>query len=55
MEAASKIDLGKLVLGHFSSRYSAKEIDAAIAKYKQQFGITIPVVRVLPGEIARGI
>jgi ribonuclease Z len=35
MEAASKIDLEKLVLGHFSSRYSAKEIDAAIAKYKQ--------------------
>ena len=44
-----------LILGHFSSRYPKEEIDAAILKGVQTYGIKIPVFRILPGEISRDI
>ena len=44
-------------IGHFSSRYSPEQndeaIDEAIEREIEQHGITIPVGRVLPGELAR--
>ena len=40
-----------LVLGHFSSRYSAQEIDSAIRRYCQQYKVQIPVYRILPGQV----
>ena len=42
-------NIKRLILGHFSSRYDNDEIDAAIKSGCQNFGITIPVYRVLPG------
>lgn len=55
MEMVSNIDIGSLVLSHFSSRYSPTEIDNRIKSLCEKYGIDIPVYRVLPGEILRGI
>lgn len=52
LEMVADSEVKSLILGHFSSRYSAAEIDAAIRKGIQHFGIKIPVYRVLPGETA---
>ena len=38
------------VLGHFSSRYSAEEIDRGIKDLCGKYAIDIPVRRILPGE-----
>jgi ribonuclease Z len=48
----SEIKVGKLILSHFSSRYSKVEIDAAIRKFCKIYKIEIPVFRVLPGEVS---
>lgn len=45
----------RLVLGHFSKRYSDAQIDAAILKGCQQYGLTLPIYRVLPGQLHRNI
>ncbi len=47
--AAAGIRLGALVLGHFSSRYKAPEIDQAIFSICSQNHINFPVYRLLPG------
>jgi len=49
MEMVSSLQIGQLVLGHFSSRYSQEEIDVAIRALCDKYAITIPVRRVLPG------
>jgi ribonuclease Z len=49
MEMVSSLRIGQLVLGHFSSRYSLEEIDAAIRVLCEKYAINIPVRRVLPG------
>jgi ribonuclease Z len=46
----SEIKVEKLILSHFSSRYSKIEIDAAIRKYCKMYRVDIPVYRILPGE-----
>ncbi len=51
----SEINVGTLILNHFSSRYSREEIDKAVLKCIQKFGIEIPVYVVYPGEIKRDI
>ena len=53
MVADSNIE--KLILGHFSSRYSDKEIDLAIQTHCKNYKIKIPVYRLLPGRIHRDI
>ncbi|MEM6316316.1 MAG: MBL fold metallo-hydrolase [Bacteroidota bacterium] len=45
----------RLVLGHFSCRYSIEEIDAEIRCLVKSLGITIPVYRVPPGVCVRDI
>lgn len=48
--AASQINIQLLVLGHFSSRYTAQEIDDCIVQSCRQHAVTFPVTRLLPGE-----
>ena len=55
LEMVADSNIKKLVLGHFSSRYSQEEIDTKIRKGIKDFGIRIPVYRVLPGEVVRDI
>jgi ribonuclease Z len=55
IEMVAKTKIEKLILGHFSSRYSAEEIDEAIDFFCKKFGLEIPVFRILPGEIVRDI
>ena len=44
-----------LVLGHFSSRYDAAMIDENIRRLCKELKITIPVHRLLPGQVHRDI
>lgn len=53
--AVSKISLQKLILGHFSSRYSNEEIDRKIIECCKRHHINIPVYRLLPGQAAINI
>jgi ribonuclease Z len=55
MEMVATIQVGKLILGHFSSRYSAEEICLKIKELCEKYHIKIPVYAVLPGEIVRDI
>jgi len=50
IEMVSQTNVEKLILGHFSSRYSAEEIDQSINFFCKKYGLDIPVFRVLPGE-----
>ena len=54
-EMVSQINIEQLILGHFSSRYSDVEIDAAIKDLCDKYAINIPVHRVLPGQLHRDI
>lgn len=49
------LQIGQLVLGHFSSRYSAELIDETIIKLCQVYEVHFPVYRILPGEVSRDI
>lgn len=53
MEMVSSLHIGQLVLGHFSSRYAPEAIDRRIAELCEKYAISIPVHRVLPGEVLR--
>ena len=55
MEMVSGIHIQKLVLGHFSSRYSPEQIDRRINELCDKYAINIPVYRLLPGETVRDI
>jgi len=55
MEMVSGISVKKLVLGHFSSRYDAVQIDRNILNLCDRYAINIPVYRVLPGTTVRDI
>ena len=41
--------IGKLILCHFSTRYSQEEIDSAIEQLIKKYKIDFPVYRILPG------
>ena len=49
MEASSRINIGSLVLGHFSSRYKQAEIDDAILSGCREHKVSFRVYRLLPG------
>lgn len=55
LKMVAEINVRCLILTHFSSRYAQAEIDEAILRLCKKHKITIPVYRVLPGEIARDI
>lgn len=55
MEMVSKIKVDTLILSHFSSRYSAAEIDRAILAACRKYQLRIPVYRMLPGQVHRDI
>ena len=55
MAMVAESNIQRLVLGHFSSRYSREQIDEAIQMQCELYGIEIPVHRVLPGVLSRDI
>lgn len=55
MEMVSRSKVEQLILGHFSARYSAEQIDRRIRELCNRYAINIPVYRVLPGEVANDI
>lgn len=50
LKMVSEIHVEALILGHFSSRYSAEQIDSTIKSMCRELNINIPVYRVLPGQ-----
>lgn len=55
IRAVSKINIQKLILGHFSSRYSDEFIDSKIKEFCEKYKLKIPVYRVLPGQVVRDV
>jgi len=55
LEMVSKTNIQRLVLGHFSSRYSNEMILQQVAELKKKLGIQIPIHCVLPGRTHRDI
>lgn len=55
MEMVSGSNIEQLILGHFSSRYSAEQIDSRILELCEKYAINIPVFRVLPGHVGHNI
>jgi len=53
MVSASNVQ--HLILGHFSSRYTNHEIEAAVKQLCNKYALNIPVYCVLPGEVKRHI
>lgn len=51
LRQVAHLKIDTLILGHFSSRYSAEEIDSAIRTYCQYYKVQIPVYRLLPGQV----
>ncbi len=47
----SEINVNTLILGHFSARYSAQEIDDKIRYFCGKLRVKIPVYRVMPGRL----
>jgi ribonuclease Z len=55
LEMVSRIRVNKLILGHFSSRYTPEQIDARIRELYHKYALKIPVYRVLPGVTVKDI
>lgn len=55
LEMVSHSNIKRLILGHFSSRYSHQQIIDTVKSECQLRDITIPVYVVLPGNVARDI
>jgi ribonuclease Z len=55
IQMVSDLNIERLILCHFSSRYNQKEIDDAILKYGKMYKINIPIYRILPGEISKDV
>ncbi len=55
IRAAAQINIERLVLGHFSSRYSNEQIDTTIVKFCKAYNLKIPVYRVLPGQVVKDV
>jgi ribonuclease Z len=52
LNMVAQTDVEQLILGHFSTRYDAAQIDERIQECIQKLGIKIPVHRILPGQVA---
>jgi ribonuclease Z len=55
MEMVSGSNIEQLILGHFSSRYNAEQIDRRILDLCNKYAINIPVFRILPGQVGTNI
>lgn len=55
IKSVAATDIGCLILGHFSSRYSDEQIDRRIAELCKTHHIRIPVYRLLPGMVVKDI
>lgn len=55
IRSVSKINIQKLILGHFSSRYSDEFIDSKTKEFCKKYKLEIPVYRVLPGQVVRDV
>jgi ribonuclease Z len=55
LEMVSRSKVEQLILGHFSARYSAEQIDRRIRELCNRYAVNIPVYRVLPGEATNDI
>lgn len=55
MKSVAESNIKCLILGHFSSRYSEEEIDKKINEYRALYNLSIPIFRVMPGQIVRNI
>lgn len=55
IKSVSAINIERLVLGHFSSRYSNEQIDNRITTLCKHYNIKVPVHRLLPGEATKDI
>lgn len=55
IKMVAELHIERLILSHFSSRYSKEAIDKAILGYCKEYKIAIPVYRLLPGEVCRDI
>lgn len=55
LKMASEIELGTLIINHFSTRYSRGEIDDCVSRLLQEYRLDIPIYLVYPGEIKRNI
>jgi ribonuclease Z len=50
MEMVSQLNIGTLILGHFSSRYSPEQIIDRIELLCNKYAINFPVFAIMPGE-----
>lgn len=55
IQMVSEINVGRLILNHFSSRYSKEEINTNVIKLCKAYNLKIPVYVIYPGEIHRDI
>ena len=55
LEMVANIKVNKLILGHFSLRYSQELIDSEIVKLSKHYGIQIPVYRMKTGRIQKNV
>lgn len=55
LQMVKEIEIGSLILNHFSSRYSKEEIDRTVIKIIDELKIQTPVFLIYPGEIKRDI
>ena len=55
MQMVAEIGIEKLILTHFSARYSSEQIDSAIRKLVKELKVDIPVYAVYTGELKRNI
>lgn len=55
LKMVKETNVQKLILGHFSSRYSTEEIDKEIKRLVDFYGIKIPIYRIPPGVCVRDI
>jgi len=55
LKMVKEINVKKLILNHFSSRYSKEEIDNAVRKQIKDLDIQIPVYLIYPREIKRDV
>lgn len=55
LDMVAEINIGQLILTHFSSRYANEDIEETVRRKLKERNIKLPVFIVYPGEISRDI